>query len=208
MPEEIRPEELIKWEEENRPFINAYAKAISAGNQMHTEAYQNWVKMQEENFKKYFDEQSKAHKQSIDNWYETRRRSIMEQFERSKNYTNLIVIAGYAGYFWMLEKFRDDMDQRLVMWSGLMVIISLAIFVFSEIFVMWASAKKDSKHFEFNDHRKYDLISEPKRFDRIESRYHRLVQGVWVYHFWPAVLFGLGAFYFLFEFFIREVIFK
>ena len=114
MPEEIRPEELIKWEEENRPFINAYAKAISAGNQMHTEAYQNWVKMQEENFKKYFDEQSKAHKQSIDNWYETRRRSIMEQFERSKNYTNLIVIAGYAGYFWMLEKFRDDMDQRLV----------------------------------------------------------------------------------------------
>jgi hypothetical protein len=208
MAENIKVEQLIEWQKTNKHYIDAYIKAVGTGAELHGEAYDNWKKGQEEYLEEFFEKQKEANKQNWDGWSKSRRQTIIEQSERNKNYTNLIIIAGYAGYFWMWDKVYMAMAPDSKMWSGLMILISIAIFVFSEIFLMWANSTRDIKHFEVDEKRQHDVMSDAKRYDRIENRYWRLLRGVWFYHFIPAVIFGLFAFYFLIEFFIKETLLK
>ena len=61
-------------------------------------------------------------------------RIIAGAYEKANAYTNLIIVAGYAGLFALWQFTKDNLSRRQVIISGLLTITSLAIFVLFEIY--------------------------------------------------------------------------
>jgi len=208
MADNITIEQLIEWQKANKPYIDAYVKAVGTGATWHGEAFETWKKGQLEYLDELFKKQDEANKKNWDEWTEGRRKVINEQSEIQKNYTNLIMIAGYAGYFWIWERFHTQMTYGLELWSGLTIIISIGIFVFSEIWGMYILSTRNIKHFEVDGKRVHDTMPDAERYDHIENYYRKKLIGVWGYHFYPAVYFGLIAYILLINFVLMEILLK
>lgn len=54
----------------------------------------------------------------------------------NSNYTNLIVVAGYAGYFSCLSMVKDGIPLAYLLLSILFMLISISFFVFFEVYKM------------------------------------------------------------------------
>jgi hypothetical protein len=54
-------------------------------------------------------------------------------YDKSIAYTNLVIMAGYAGFFGLWSVTKDNLTPKQVLWSALFMIISLSIFVFFEV---------------------------------------------------------------------------
>jgi len=73
-------------------------------------------------------------KRQIDLAIEAQIRIISGVYEKANAYTNLITVAGYAGFFalWQLTKENLTRTQSLV--SALLMVVSITIFVIFEIY--------------------------------------------------------------------------
>lgn len=54
-------------------------------------------------------------------------------YEKAITYTNLIIMAGYAGFFGLWSVTKDKLTPKRVFWSALFMVISLCSFVFFEV---------------------------------------------------------------------------
>jgi hypothetical protein len=54
-------------------------------------------------------------------------------YDKSMAYTNLIIMAGYAGFFGLWSVTKDNLTPKQVLWSALFMVISLSSFVFFEV---------------------------------------------------------------------------
>ncbi len=54
-------------------------------------------------------------------------------YDKSMAYTNLIIMAGYAGFFGLWSVTKDDLTSKQVLWSALFMVISLSSFIFFEV---------------------------------------------------------------------------
>lgn len=61
-------------------------------------------------------------------------------YDKSKAYTNLIIMAGYAGFFGLWSITKDNLTPKQVLWSALFLLISLSSFVFFETVKMIVNA--------------------------------------------------------------------
>lgn len=59
---------------------------------------------------------------------------LSEGFQRANAYTNLILGAGYAGFFAVWAFTRAELSTALIFWSAILVTISLLTFVSFEVF--------------------------------------------------------------------------
>lgn len=57
-------------------------------------------------------------------------------FDRSSAYTNVIILAAYAGFFGLWQLTKDSISQPLAMWAALLMLISVVSFVFFEVVKM------------------------------------------------------------------------
>lgn len=57
-------------------------------------------------------------------------------FDKSAAYTNLIVLAAYAGFFGLWQLTRDYLPKTLGLWSALLMLISVTVFVIFEVVKM------------------------------------------------------------------------
>jgi hypothetical protein len=57
-------------------------------------------------------------------------------FDKSAAYTNLIVLAAYAGFFGLWQLTKDYLPKNLGLWSALLMLISVAVFVIFEVVKM------------------------------------------------------------------------
>lgn len=57
-------------------------------------------------------------------------------FDKASAYTNLVIVAGYAGFLTVWTNVRTTMTHRELVASGLAIFVSLAVFVVWEIFTM------------------------------------------------------------------------
>lgn len=103
-------------------------------------------------------------------------------------YTNLIVIAGYAGFFGLISMVKDHVAPFGIILSSFFIVLSLAIFVSYEIIKM-----VHSNHYLENAIKKANengegfieaLANSERQFSSFHSR-------VWKYTFYPTVIFGL-----------------
>ena len=54
-------------------------------------------------------------------------------YDKSIAYTNLVIMAGYAGFFGLWSVTKDNLTPKQVLWSALFMVISLSSFVFFEV---------------------------------------------------------------------------
>jgi hypothetical protein len=57
-------------------------------------------------------------------------------FDKSAAYTNLILLAAYAGFFGLWQLTKEYLTASLALWSALLMLISVVTFVFFEVVKM------------------------------------------------------------------------
>lgn len=57
-------------------------------------------------------------------------------FDKSAAYTNLIILAAYAGFFGLWQLTKDYLTKELALWSALLMLVSVVIFVAFEVIKM------------------------------------------------------------------------
>lgn len=76
----------------------------------------------------------KTDHEEVDLFIEGNLKILSETFERSTNYTNLLLVAGYAGFFALWQITRDLLSRRQVVVSALLMLLSITIFIVYEIY--------------------------------------------------------------------------
>ncbi|MUH00365.1 hypothetical protein F7734_52095 [Scytonema sp. UIC 10036] len=61
-------------------------------------------------------------------------------YDKTRSYTNLVIAAGYAGFFAFWRSVKDDLPKITMLSSGLLITISLCIFISSEVYNMISDA--------------------------------------------------------------------
>ncbi len=61
-------------------------------------------------------------------------------YDKATAYTNLIIMAGYAGFFGLWSITKDNLTPKQVLWSALLLLISGSSFVFFETVKMIVNA--------------------------------------------------------------------
>lgn len=88
---------------------------------------------------------------------EAQKELLAHTFSQAQAYTNIILVAGYAGFFAIWSFIRQDLSKQQIFWSGLMISISLAVFIAWETYGMFfrsrsvmgiAKAVNDPPNFE------------------------------------------------------------
>ncbi|MFQ5451514.1 MAG: hypothetical protein ACE5E9_12875 [Nitrospinaceae bacterium] len=126
MAQTFTDQELLDWLEINQPQIAAVI--------VRTGSFEGRSEETLINFREALLQKVQATAINWRNWEQASTSVIEKQHEKAKNYTNLISIAGYAGFFYVWEKVNPLMSEPFKLWTGLLLIISLGIFVFSEVF--------------------------------------------------------------------------
>ncbi len=70
---------------------------------------------------------------------------VAVEYERSSAYTNLVMAVGYAGVFGIWSFVKDDLDPRSSLLVALLFLISLAAFIFNEVFQGYNREKANRK---------------------------------------------------------------
>ena len=136
---------------------------------------------------------------------------VSAMHEKSKAYTNLIMIAGYASFFGIWSLTKDHLSAKEELWSALLMSISILTFVLFEVFIMyisgrqvlaWSAALRDPQV-----QGKPDAIME--QMQNYEKRSQRTIvqlSHAWYVNLVIAVFTGLTALGILFYAFIRGII--
>ncbi|MGL5814669.1 MAG: hypothetical protein ACRCYW_15250 [Aeromonas sp.] len=115
-------------------------------------------------------------------------------------YTNLITLAGYAGFFGLLSIVKDHIAPFGLVLSSFFIGISLTIFVLYEVFKMAHNNIHFKKTISLINERGENLV---EGINQHANKYSALDSKVWIYSFIPTVAFGLlGVLTILYFFFL------
>ena len=127
---------------------------------------------------------------------EMRRQVIAEAYERSEKYTNIIILAGYAGIFSMWSLIKNYLDKDIVLISALMIGVSLTTFIIWEVFKMFVSAAQCKKISEIlYQNKKPSLIQKDLQDFSVKVRNlnNRIHSFWWIIVLIITILFGFGG---------------
>lgn len=119
------------------------------------------------------------------------RELVVELYAQAAAYTNLVIVAGYAGAFAVWQFVDKFISVKARMWSALLLVISLALFVGYEIQNMVVSSWK-MRHIT----QALLRLPESRRFEAFQAL---LLQGqlrnamAWFFFVVPTVATGLAA---------------
>jgi hypothetical protein len=136
---------------------------------------------------------------------ETRQHIVEQQiklltasYDKAMAYTNLIIIAGYAGFFGLWNLCKDLLSQKQETYSALFMLCSLTIFVLFEVFKTFsiqAQNRKMAKIFFSPEANKtletYRAALQTFEIEDKKSRIH--FYRFWVCAFIPTLAFGILA---------------
>jgi len=90
--------------------------------------------MQPQNLPELIQQVAKReHERQASELADTQIKLLTAVFDKSTAYTNLMIIAGYAGFFSLWQITKDYLSKPQVLWSALLVFISLISFVLFEV---------------------------------------------------------------------------
>ena len=112
-----------------------------------------------------------------------------ELYDKSRAYTNLIITAGYAGYFGLWSVTKDNLTPKQVLWSALFMVISLCSFVFFEVYKMTLNS-----YFIISNNSALNKLSNAKdrdEYTKIKNERDRNIRlkNIKFTHFWVFALF-------------------
>jgi hypothetical protein len=118
-------------------------------------------------------------------------------YEKSNAYANLIIVAGYAGFFALWSLTRPYLSTRAALIAAALMALSLALFIFSEVFKMVLMSNASTRRAKL-------LHSEPsqqvevfvqnlKAIENTNSRDALRFALWWPWVLFPTIAFGLAA---------------
>jgi len=114
---------------------------------------------------------------------------ITHSYTSGVNYINVIIVAGYVLFFAVWKSMKADLSKILMLSSCLCVLVSVLLFIISEIHKMVSTAMFYRRFFtKFKDQLPPTFVDDYKK----ESQeYNRCMFHVWLSFFVPTVIFGL-----------------
>jgi hypothetical protein len=122
-------------------------------------------------------------------------------YDKAVAYTNLLIAAGFAGYFGTWSLVRQFLTKRQALLAALLVLFSLAFFVFFEI---WkgvvtgvATQRRARVLFDEDGHEETDperFIAKLREFENANTLDALRLSKVWPWTWGASVVFGLAGF--------------
>jgi hypothetical protein len=113
-------------------------------------------------------------------------------FDKAQAYTNVVLLAGYAGFFAIWSFIRPDITKEQVFWSGLLIALSLTAYMLWEIYgSFYRSRSLLCLAKAVNNPDKFHELLEQHKLDE-QARIIFLGQ-IWVVVFGFTVLTGFSA---------------
>lgn len=140
------------------------------------------------------DEEKRQIELAVDSYV----RIVAGIYDKANTYTNLIMIAGYAGFFALWQMTKDYLGRKQTLSSALLMLISVVVFVVFEIY---------KAHYTSRILRRYQqALSRPENkiglaamvetmntFERDERDSALHFVTFWNLSFWVTTITGLGA---------------
>lgn len=123
---------------------------------------------------------------------EAQKELLSSAYSQAQAYTNLILGAGYAGFFAAWGFTRDQLSPPQILWSALLVTLSLLSFVLFEVYKSFytSQALLGLSHTVQNPAQFPQLLEKWKADRRsADIRFGR----IWAGTFWVTLLSGLGG---------------
>lgn len=115
------------------------------------------------------------------------------------NYTNLILVAGYAGFFAFWATLSDKIPAWMFSLSGFLILLSLVLFIGWEIIKsVWQAFHMRRISRILAGQKGPQVIAE---YEAAFASYQKKTNAVWVFFLVPTVVTGLGAAFCLIGFF-------
>ena len=122
-------------------------------------------------------------------------------YQKAASYTNLIILAGYAGIFAVWQHVKDILNPKVTIWVALLVSLSILIFIGYEVWRMIGEAlfiQSISPIIESNLPEKDRLAA----WERAFKAYARKHMKLWPFFLIPTVISGFAAGFVLISAFI------
>jgi hypothetical protein len=120
-------------------------------------------------------------------------------------YTNLIIVAGYAGFLTFWSSLKNDLPPLLYAVAGLLIVLSLICFISWETTKMILSAihlRKSEMQLTSSGMSGVDIITKLQQDNNI---FDRRVYKLWLRFLIPTIAFGLSSSLCLVGFFIYKI---
>ncbi|QXB03000.1 hypothetical protein [Aeromonas sp. FDAARGOS 1416] len=111
----------------------------------------------------------------------------------NSSYTNLIIVAGYAGYFSLLSVVKDGISILYMLSSAFLILISISTFVIFEVYKMHSVLSHVNKviiSLSNNGCRASQILDAVKRE---QQRFNLSAMKYWYVCLWVCLLTGLGG---------------
>ena len=133
---------------------------------------------------------------------EAQKELLAYTFSQVQAYTNVILVAGYAGFFAIWNFVKPDLTKATVFWSGLLISLSLAGFIAWEVYNMFFRSRSILGISR--------AVNETEKFDQLmlnhtKTEQERLITygRVWIIQLSFVVITGFGAIVILISAFIH-----
>lgn len=117
---------------------------------------------------------------------------IAHAFGQAQAYTNVVLLAGYAGFFGIWSFLKPELSKSQLFWSALLVSLSLAAFILWEVYQSFYRSRSILSLAR--------TVEDPARFSELVEQYRldefdRVItlRRVWVVAFSFCVVTGFGG---------------
>lgn len=132
---------------------------------------------------------------------EKQKEVIITSYEHGKQYTNIIVLGGYAGLFTIWNFTKDQLVAWQVLSVGLSILVSLFLYIAFELYGSWVRTTQVS--YQLKELQQAEKLHEfPQNYGKSEQARAARFISLWPFFFFGAVAFALIAAAILFYSFI------
>lgn len=114
-------------------------------------------------------------------------------YEKSASYSNVMMLAGYAGIFAIWTFVKTDLSPRATEVVALLLGMSLIIYVTFELYAMFMRAQPLSEVAKQTSAKPTDFFAAMQNIEMRQNRRALHAAIVWRVTFWPAVVLGYAS---------------
>lgn len=135
----------------------------------------------------------------IDTVIDAQIKILSSSYEQQKAHTNLVIVAGYAGLFALWQLNRAQIGRTLGLTVALLLLLSISIFVISEIHRAHYVGKLVRKYYQAVQRAQdaspsLEAVSAAlTEFDQWQRTESAKFASFWVFVFWGTTVPGVGA---------------
>jgi hypothetical protein len=142
---------------------------------------------------------------------ESQIKMIAESFEKAGAYTNLVMLAGYAGLFALWQFTKEHLSRDQTIWVALFILLSIAIFVLYEVFKSWSINRQLIDYASVfrnpqNTASAEAMIATLQKLDKDKRMAGIIGQRFWMLAYFATLVTGLAAAFVLLYAFLRLLI--